>query len=432
MTAQKKNWQDSMMENKFLIALQNFGKKASRNDFVSSIMGGVQSILGIMMVSAFAQVACAAGVLMKVLEKGSPVYNAIYTPYNFCMALLSLWLCFAMANIYAKKKALKSPVVSALTSMISFLIVTDAVQLNEAGKTILNTTYFGATGMITVFVTVFVSINIIRFFEKRNLTFNLPKGLPDGLISSFVNLIPLLVNIIVFAVATALFKKYTGVIFPAWFMKVLAIPFGAVTSVPGMFIICAVMAIFTCCGVQGAMIIGPILLPMIMQALEQNAALYNAGQPLIYFPVLLFYCFGVFGVIPLCFLGWNSKSTQIKTISRAGLVPALFTVNGVVINGMPVLYNPILMIPYIINSMFSALMYHIAFSLKMLTPMWIYVTGNTPLGIKEYLWSMDWRHIVFAWLLVIPAMAIYYPFFKTYEKQKLQEELNPVEATEEA
>ena len=427
MTAKSNNWQDRMMQNKYLVALQNFGKSASRNKFISSIMGGVQSILGIMMVSAFAQVACAAGVLLKLIEKGSPVYNAIYTPYNFCMALLSLWLCFSMGNIYAKKHELKSPVVSAMTSVISFLIITDAVQLNEAGKTFLNTTYFGATGMITVFVTVFISINIIRFFEKRNLTFNLPKGLPEGLISSFVNLIPLLVNIIVFAVATALFKKYTGVIFPAWFMKVLAIPFGAVTSVPGMFIICAVMAIFTCCGVQGAMIIGPILLPMIMQALEQNAALYNAGQPLTYFPVLLFYCFGVFGVIPLCFLGWNSKSAQIKTISRAGLVPALFTVNGVVINGMPVLYNPILMIPYIINSLFSALMYHIAFSLKMLTPMWIYVTGNTPLGIKEYLWSMDWRHIVFAWLLVIPAMVIYYPFFKAYENQKIQEELNAVD-----
>ncbi len=279
-------------------------------------------------------------------------------------------------------------------------------------------------GMITAFATVFVSCNIIKFFEKRKITFRLPEGCPQGLISSFVSMTPLFVNVFVFFGLSQLCIVTTGYSIPAGLMALLAIPFGALTSVPGMFIICICMAIFTFFGITGTMIVGPVLLPLIMQALTENAALYNAGQELNYYPVLLFYCFCVYGTLPLIFLGLRSKSKQIRIVCRAGLAPACFTINDVVMYGMPIAYNPILGIPYILNHIFCTLAYHLAFTFKLLTPMWIYVTGNTPLGIKEFLWSMDWRHIVFAWVLVIPAMAIWFPFFKIYEKQLIEQEQN--------
>lgn len=416
------DWQEKMMQNKALQTLQKFGNACAANNYIGALMGGVQSMLGIMMVSALAQVICAALVLAKVIEKGDSVYNILYTPYTFCMAFLSLWLCIAMGYIYAGKLKLQSQIVSAITTTVSFLIAVDARQVDEAGKAYLDVSYFGATGMITVFFIVFISCNIIKFFESKNITFKLPKGSAEGLMSSFVSMIPLFVNVVFFFALSKLCTAVTGNSIPNAIMAVLGVPFSALTSAPGMFIVSLLMALFSFFGVTSTMIVGPILLPLIMQALEENAALYTSGQDLLYFPVLLFYCFNVYGMLPLIFLGFNSKSKQIKTICRAGLVPSCFTIHDVVMFGLPVIYNPILGIPYILNQLFCTLAYHLVFTFKLLTPMWIYVTGNTPLGIKEFLWSMDWRHIIFAWVLVIPAMLIYFPFFKVYEKQIIEKE----------
>ena len=50
----------------------------------------------------------------------------------------------------------------------------------------------------------------------------------------------------------------------------------------------------------------------------------------------------------LAFLAMTSKSKQIKTIGRLGVVPALFNINEPLIFGLPIMYNPTLLIPFIV------------------------------------------------------------------------------------
>ena len=41
--------------------------------------------------------------------------------------------------------------------------------------------------------------------------------------------------------------------------------------------------------------------------------------------------------------------------------------------------------------------------------------------------TLDWRAVVLAVALIIMDAALYYPFLKVYERQKLQEEANETE-----
>ena len=53
--------------------------------------------------------------------------------------------------------------------------------------------------------------------------------------------------------------------------------------------------------------------------------------------------------MPLVLFGLKAKSEQIKAVSKIALVPGWFGINEPVTFGMPIMYNPILCIPYILS-----------------------------------------------------------------------------------
>ena len=60
-------------------------------------------------------------------------------------------------------------------------------------------------------------------------------------------------------------------------------------------------------------------------------------------------CGGTGNTLALCVMGLFSKSEQLKAVSKAAIVPGLFNINEPVIFGYPIMYNPIMCIPFILN-----------------------------------------------------------------------------------
>ena len=48
--------------------------------------------------------------------------------------------------------------------------------------------------------------------------------------------------------------------------------------------------------------------------------------------------------------------------------------------------------------------------------------GGMPSPIAQYLITLDWKAPIYAVIIVILGIIMYYPFFKMYEKKVLQEE----------
>ncbi len=97
--------------------------------------------------------------------------------------------------------------------------------------------------------------------------------------------------------------------------------------------------------------------------------------------------------------------------------------------GIPIMYNPIMSIPFVLNIPVVMLCALVLYKIGFLTPGWIVITAILPMGFGSYLSTLSWRNALTDYLMLIPSALIWYPFFKVYEKQLIAKEA-AVEAEE--
>lgn len=439
---------DKIFNSKFVLRLQDFGQKLGSNVFLSSLQGGMMSSLGVLMVGAISTIIANVGVSLGLLTAGSSLYQIIYLPYEFTMNCISLWMVTCFAFTYAKNLKLKSPVLSSLNALICFLIVAAPIgKLAVAGAdgiitmggAALTMGYFGAPGMFVGFFVVFVTVRIEKICIDKNVYIKMPEVVPPFLQDGFSSILPLLFSVIAFqALSTAVLSGTSGAYnVCSGFMALLSAPLGALTSLPGIFIIGILAAVFWCFGIHGTMVISPILTPAIMMAASNNAAAYQTGgvEALVFYPVALFGCIGMVGgagnTWPLALMGMFSKSKQIRSVSRISVIPGWFGVNEPMTFGMPIMYNPILCIPYILTVPVVMLLAYLGYQTGLILPSFIPVFSLLPLGFAGYFRTLHWGNFIFEYLLIIPIAIIWYPFFKIYERQLIVKEKAEAEKAKE-
>ncbi len=324
---------------------------------------------------------------------------------------------------------------NAVDALICFFLVAGALEyvegaglFGQAGAAI-NMKYLGATGMFVGFIVVFISVQIEKFCADRDIRIKMPDVVPQFLQDGFSSIIPLLFSVVIFlglAVGVSTATGGTHSLASA-IETALAVPFGALTSVPGMFILCLFAAFLWCFGIHGTMIIVPIIMPLSIQAAVANGTAAAAGQSLVFYPVALFGAMAFVGgsgnTLPLALMGLRSKSKQISAVAKISAVPGWFGINEPMTFGMPIMYNPILCIPYILNIPLVMLLTWIAYEVGFLIPGWIAVSALLPMGFGGYLTTLSWTNAIWPYLMIIPVGIVYYPFFKAYEKQLIAKEM---------
>jgi PTS system cellobiose-specific IIC component len=421
---------EQFFESKFMIKLQDFGQKLGTNKFLSSLQAAMMSLMGIIMVGAISQILSTVGseTLLNLFTTKSKIYSILYLPYQFTMNSLSLWVVVLFAYNYAKNLKMKSPVMNAVDALVCFLLVAGALIVNQAGVTGIDMTYLGAQGMFVGFIVVFISVHIEKFCADKNVRIKMPDVVPPFLQDGFASILPLLFSAIFFLALSAVVSGVTGGAYTvcSGFMKVLGIPLNALTSVPGMFILGIFGALLWCFGIHGTMILVPIIMPIGIQAAVANGAAHAAGQPLVFYSVALFgaiaMCGGTGNTLPLALMGLRSKSKQISAVAKISAVPGWFGINEPMTFGMPIMYNPILCIPYVLNIPVVMLCTYLAFKFGFLQPGWIAISALLPMGFGGYLTTLRWQNAIWDYLMLIPAAIVWYPFFKIYEKQLIAKE----------
>ena len=104
------------------------------------------------------------------------------------------------------------------------------------------------------------------------------------------------------------------------------------------------------------------------------------------------------------------------------LVPSIFNINEPIMFGS-VVFNPILMLPAWINAIVGPIYVWVLMSTGLLNiPSKMIFTGQIPAPFSSVLVTEDMRAILWWVVLLVIYFIIWYPFFKVYEKQKLEEE----------
>ena len=430
---------DGVFNSPLMIKLQDFGQKLGSNKFLSALQAGMMSCMAPIMVGSIFSIICAVGPMFGLFQNGDAVYNILYAPYHFTMDLLALWIVLLIAFNYAKSIKLKAPVMSAVQTAVCFVLLACTWSKNEAGANIMDFTYLGAQGMFVSFFVCFVVCQIEKFCQEKNIRIKMPDVCPPSLVNGFSAILPLLFAIVPLYALEVVISTATGGAYGvcSGFMAVLSAPLNALVSVPGMFILVPFAALLWCFGIHGTIIIISVLMPLMLQAAAANAAAYAEGGygALVFYPVALFgalaTCGGSGNTLPLVIFGLKAKSEQIRAVSKIALVPGWFGINEPVTFGMPIMYNPILCIPYVLNVIVvmacTLFMYKIGF----LVPGFVPIMTLMPMGFGAFLSTLRWQNAIWDYLTMIPAGLVWYPFFKLYDNQLYKKE-QEAKAAEEA
>ena len=412
-----------IFESPMLIKLQEAGQKLGANKYITALTTGLMSTMPLLMVGAVSQIICSVGTNLNLFTIDSAIYGYIYAPYKYTMEFLGLWVTIHIGYNYAKNLKMRSPLSNAIDVAIIYVMVCAPF---VDGK--LDTSFLSSTGMFVGFIVAFLVVRIEKFCVDKNLRIPMADVCPPALVDSFAAIIPLAINVILFQGINVLLSIVSGgaLIIPSAIMAVLMIPLSGLTSLPGMFILCTITMLLWCFGIHGGGIVFPVIMASLFEAVQTNAALHAAGQPLVFYPVILYGAMAAVGgtgnTFALSILSLKAKSKQLKAIGKATVVPSLFNINEPVIFGMPIMYNPILCIPYILNTLVVMGFFAIGYSTGIITPVWTLILAILPMGVGSYLGSLNIMNAIWDYLMIIPSMLVWYPFFKIYDKQLLEKE----------
>lgn len=117
-----------------------------------------------------------------------------------------------------------------------------------------------------------------------------------------------------------------------------------------------------------------------------------------------------------------AKSSRLKTMSKLAVVPACFNINEPLVFGLPIVFNPLMLIPVTIAPMVSVLIAYVAMSIGFM-PLFTGVMApwSTPPIISGFLVA-GWQGAIVQILSIIVSVGIYYPFVKALDNQYHKEE----------
>lgn len=416
----------------FMKKLQEWSVKLSQSPAFGTISQGMGGTMGLIMIGAVVQIICAVGSIAFGWKAGEPIYDALYMPYELTMGLLGLFMSFTLSYNYAKRLGVKATIQSGFTSMVCFILVCSPLisTTTESGNVIrsLNISSLGANGIFCAILIGLVSVRISKFAIDHNWIIRMPDVVPEGILNSFNSIIPSGLNIIIWyglGIAISYFTK-GAMTLGTLVTTVIATPLSYLVSPLGMVVIIIVFCLSWFFGIHGGSVVFTAIMPLYIAAYATNAELAVAGKELVFNPIFLYGAVSILGgsgnTLPLCVMGLKSKSKQISAVSKAALVPGLFNINEPAIFGFPIMYNPILLIPFTLNSLVVMGFMYVAYKFGLMGLPQVLIMTTLPVGIQSLMSTLDWRNVVFALLMFPVVYLIYLPFFKIYEKQCIAKE----------
>ena len=421
---------DTMFESKAMVKLQEFGGKLQANKVFSSISSGMMGTMNLILAGAVFTIVATMLNLFGVLETTDPLYQWLQMPYNMTMGTMAIAAAFGVAYTYTKNLGMKGEVANGFVAMFLFLMVCAPVQTVELadGSTMnaLDTSFLGGTGLFPALILPIIVVRIIKFCQDHNVTIKMPDSVPPFLADSFATLIPLVINIVLWCGLNTLIGNVMGTNLPGAVMGILSIPLAALISGPGIIVLALLCMLFWCFGIHGTGIVFIVLIAPMMAAYQTNAALVAAGSAPVFDPVFLWdavaSCGGTGNVLPLAVLCLLARSKQLKAIGRAGVIPAVFNISEPMAFGVPIMFNPIICIPFILNVLVSALIVWAGYAIGFFQPPYVLILTSLPIFLQNFLASLAWQNLLIPVICFVVGMICYAPFVKAYDKQLLEQE----------
>ncbi len=255
--------------------------------------------------------------------------------------------------------------------------------------------YTGASGLFTCLIVGFLASMIYIKLMVKKVTIKLPDTVPPAVSNAFAAIIPGVVAVYVFGIVTQICVVLTGLypndLIVEWIQKpLMGLSQGFFSVILVMFLV----QLFWFFGLHGSNVLAPIIEGIYTPALLQNMEVWNATHSWADMPYIwtrgsidAYAQMGgsgiTLGLLIAIFL--FSKREDSKAVAKLSAPMGVFNINEPVIFGMPIVLNPVYLIPWLIVPPICAAVAYMFTAAGLIPPVFIQVPWVMPVGIYAFL-----------------------------------------------
>ena len=342
----------------------------------------------------------------------APYTPILEIPVTATFGLLALFACLSIAYDLGKRLN-QDALSSASIASVVFLML----QIEPANGA-LRMAGLGSAGLFTAILIALVTVRVQKFFADWNVVIRLPTSVPAVVQQSFLSLTPLIFLVVCFW----LLRFVLGVDIDGKVQAAFAPLVFALNTLPGILVYALLVTLLWSVGINGDNAVDAIVAPVFLQYLAANVTAMTAGQPVPYVTAYGFFTTfvnvgGTGATIALALVLWNSKDAGYRKVSRLSLPTQIFQINEPIFFGLPIVLNPIFMIPYVLNALILTTASYLLMQWNVIHKPFMNVPWTTPPIIGHYLVSGgDWKAAVWGAVSIVIAMMVYFPFARAAER----------------
>jgi len=393
---------------------------------VCAIRDGLINMIPVIMLGAFslALISLPVEAYQNFLSRGSGAAIASVLNFTFdaTYGMLSVYMTVSVSYSRANQKNDGSALMQILTSLVTFFIL---VGTPENGVSI---DVLGATSMFTALFSALAAPVVYGLLDKlfRGLGKRLGILPEEGSELNFAlnTIFPVVSSGLLFALLNRIIFQTTGAAgFNDLFQKVMT---GLFRGLPSMglsgFLFLLVSSLLWCFGLHGSNILDGVSNAYFVPAAEANAQAVAAGlaAPHIVSKSFMdvFVLMGGCGsticlLIALLLFSRNKSNRRLALLS---VVPGVFNINEPLVFGLSVIYNPIMVLPFILVPLLNYLTAYTATALGILPVVCRTVEWTTPPLFSGWYATGSMAGTAVQAVCILVGVLVYLPFIKAYER----------------
>lgn len=418
---------------------QAFFQKVSKNIYLMAIKDGFLAAMPVILFSSIF-ILCAAIPPIFGLAIPSGIEAWLWKIYDFTMGIVGMLVAGTTARCLAGSMNRKMPDGKVINETSVMLAATCGFLLLAITKTdgAFTADYMGTKGILSAFISAFITVNMYKFCVIRDITIKMPKEVPGSIAQNFRDVFPFSFSVLSCAIIDIAARTAINAPFGEVFSKLLSPLFAGAESYFGLAFIWFLIPLFWFVGVHGPSVVKPGLSAALYGNTEANLRIFTEGGHPNHALTENFGNFigelggtGATFIVPIIFILFM-RSKQLKTVGKASIIPVMFAVNEPLLFAAPIILNPYFFIPFCLAPMVNVLIGKFFISVLGMNGFMYVLPWATPGPIGTVMnTGFQPISIVLSIVLLLVDFAIYYPFCKAYDRVLVAQEAERVEEIEE-
>mgnify|MGYP002619734732 FL=1 len=387
----------------------------------------------------FASISCMSIVIVLLLSSEIAQANGDYDIYPVIVSFIS-WLIVTphvidAAHVNVLLHTDNGAIIQSKLSYFVHIPHSVGVSLSDFTAQGINVMYTTSTGLFTAMFVAIVATELYHLLRNCEwLVIKLPSQVPTNQVLSFMNIVPTFLTCLIMSSISYLCVVSTGHTLNTNIYNLIQLPLQLMTgdNLIAVLLLYVIISLFWIVGFHGKNLLSPLIESFYRPLLYINMAAFNAGMrgndiPYI-FNTAMFQMFADIGgsgatLGLVIYILLFSKRHDNRMIANISLFPSLMNINETVIFGMPIVFNPLLDIPFILAPLVTLTVGYFLIRVGFCPPVVIEVPWVMPPILYGFLVTGGNIYgAISHFICICVSLLVYAPFIYIYERKQKKEE----------